>query len=127
MFALGPFINPEAPIKPRQGLPIAVACVVVAVAARMTTRYRLTDTTIEAFRTLPGVGGHDVVQIADIVRVDVRRGIIHRLLNIARVHLLTSLDAPPALRMTGVTKPLEFKELLMSRGASDDGATGMWR
>jgi hypothetical protein len=45
----------------------------------------------------------------------------------AHVHLHTNSAQGVAVKMFGVLHPLEFKEFLLAKGASDDQVTGMWR
>lgn len=126
LLTVGPLVNPRAAIKWPVGIPISVGCVAVAVGLRYTRRYRLSGDRVEAEFSLTGTAPQHA-EIKDITRVDVRRGVIHRLLGMAHVHLHTRAADGVAVRMFGVLHPLDFKQYLLEQGASDDEATGMWR
>jgi uncharacterized membrane protein YdbT with pleckstrin-like domain len=125
-FVVGPLANPRATVKWPVGIPIAIVCLAAAVGLRYTRRYRVTADAVEAEFALTGQPPQRA-RIDDIIRVDVRRGIIHRALGMAHVHLHTGSAQGVAVRMFGVLHALDFKEYLLERGASDDGVTGMWR
>ncbi len=126
LLTVGPLANPRAAIKWPVGIPISAGCVVAAVVLRYTRRYRLTGDRVEAEFSLLGTEPQHA-EIKDIIRIDVRRGVIHRLLGMAHVHLHTRAADGVAVRMFGVLHPLDLKEYLLQQGASDDQATGMWR
>ncbi len=126
IFALGPELNPDALVGPGLSRIIALGFLAFILYKRLGSLYKIDAARITALTSLPPAGEISLA-IADIRRIDLRRGVTQRLLGVAHVHLYVEGQAEPAMKLFGVPNPQEFQRLLVSLGAGDARVTGAWR
>ncbi len=126
IFLLGPMINPQAPIRPALSQLLGTCFVAFILLKRFTSLYRIEGGKILAETSFPSRRSQQA-SIAEITRIDLRRGITQRLMGVAHVHLYTGEGSEPAVKLFGVPRPDEFRRLLLDMGASDRPVTGAWR
>ncbi|MFH1059186.1 MAG: PH domain-containing protein [Pseudomonadota bacterium] len=126
VFLAGPMVNPEAVISPALGQLLASLFVAFILIRRLGCRYRVQAEQVVAEITLPFRKTTRAV-IADIRRIDLRRGATQRLLGVAHVHLYVEGQDHPAVKLFGVPRPEAFRQLLIDLGATDERVYGAWR
>jgi len=126
VFLVGPMVNPEAWVGPALGQLLATCFAGFVIVKRFTSLYQVDGQRISAVSTL-FKGSTKTLAIKNIRRVDVRRGITQRMLDVAHVWIYEEGRDEPAIKLFGVPQPGEFKALLRSRGAGDEVVTGAWR
>ncbi len=126
LFLLGPMINPQAPIRPALSQLLGTCFLAFVMLKRFTSLYRIEGGKILAETSFPSRRNRGAT-IAEITRIDLRRGITQRLMGVAHVHLYTGEQPDPAVKLFGVPQPDDFRRLLMDMGASDRRVTGAWR
>jgi uncharacterized membrane protein YdbT with pleckstrin-like domain len=126
IFFVGPLINPEAPIKPALSELIGTCFAAFVLVWRYTNLYRLSaDKLVHEF-SFPKRGKKEV-EIKDIRRIDLRRGLTQRALGVAHIHIYIQGKEEPAIKLFGVPDPNVFRDLLVELGAGDEKVTGAWR
>ena len=127
IFLVGPRVNPDTFISEGMGEFIATLMGAYVFITRFTRMYRVSQKRVEVERSFPSHKKQSVA-IADITRVDVRRGMVQRLLNVAHVHLhAKGPQGEEMLRLSGVPQPAQFKKILLERGAGDERVYGAFR
>lgn len=127
VFWLGPIINPEAPIGPGLSQLLGTLFAAFILIKRFTCLYQVGQGTINLETTFPARKSLSV-PVAQIRRIDLRRGAIQRLLDVAHVHIYVEGQEGAALKLFGVPKPLLFRQVLLDMGAQDQQrVTGAWR
>lgn len=126
VFLAGPMVNPEAVISPALGQFLASLCLAFIIIRRMGSRYRVEAEQVVAEITLPARKTTRAA-IADIRRIDLRRGATQRLLGVAHVHIYVEGQEDPAVKLFGVPRPEAFRQLLLDLGAQDERVYGAWR
>ena len=126
LFFLGPMINPQAPIRPALSQLLGTCFLAFILVKRFTSLYRIEGGKIVAETSFPSRQRREAT-IAEITRIDLRRGITQRILGVAHVHLYTQDESQPAVKLFGVPRPDDFRRLLLEMGASDRRVTGAWR
>lgn len=126
LFSVGPLINPEAPISPALSNLLATCFAGFVLIKRFTSLYEVDGKQVRAEVVFP-LRRSMAADIADITRIDLRRGLTQRLLGVAHVHIYTAEQPEPMVKLFGVPYPEEFKKILLTQGASDTVVTGAWR
>jgi uncharacterized membrane protein YdbT with pleckstrin-like domain len=126
VFWLGPQVNPDPPLSPALSEFIGTLFLAFVLVKRYTCLYRLGAQEVTAETSFPASRSQSVA-IADIRRIDLRQGVIQRLLSVAHVHIYTQEQGGPALKLFGVPHPQVFKKALLEMGAGDQRVTGAWR
>lgn len=126
VFLIGPMFNPEAVISPALGQLLASLFVAFILIRRLGCRYRVEAERVVAELTMPVRKTSEAV-IAEIRRIDLRRGATQRLLGVAHVHLYVEGQDHPAVKLFGVPRPDAFRQLLLDLGAHDERVYGAWR
>ncbi len=126
VFLAGPRYNPATPISPALGDLLATLCLAFILVKRFTNLYEVDGQRVVWRRSFPRA---EVVSlpIAGIERVDLRRGLVHRLGGVAHVHLYRRGEESPAIRLFGVPNPEGFQARLWALGAGGRRVTGAWR
>ncbi len=122
----GPFVNPEAIIKPALSELLGTAFLAFIFVKRYTSIYRLSTEALEVETTMPRQRRVEL-PVNSIRRVDLRRGLVQRLLGVAHVHVYVEGQETPAAKLFGVPNPDDFKRLLKELGAGDEVVTGAFR
>jgi membrane protein YdbS with pleckstrin-like domain len=126
IFALGPQINPQAPISPTVSYLVSALFLAFLLQRRLGQHYAVSEQAVEATTSLPKTGRQSL-PIASIGRIDLRRGLSQRLLGVAHVFIYADDRPEPALKLYGVPDPEAFKRLLIDLGARDQAISGAWR
>ena len=126
IFLAGPMVNPEAVVSPALGQLLASLFLAFILVRRLGSRYRVGAGEVVAEITLP-MRRTSRAAIAEIRRIDLRRGMTQRLLGVAHVHLYVEGREGPAVRLFGVPRPEAFRQLLLDLGARDERVYGAWR
>ncbi len=127
IFLVGPLVNPDTFISEAAGQLIATLMGAYVVVTRFTRMYRVSQDAVEVERSFPS-HAKETVPIADITRIDLRRGISQRLLGVAHVYIYAkSPEGEKLLRLHGVPQPARFKQVLLDRGAGDERVYGAFR
>jgi len=126
IFFLGPLVNPQAPLSPAVSDLIGTCFLVFIAFQRFTKIYRLGAEQLTREISFPKART-DSVKVADIRRVDLRRGLTQRMLGVAHVHVYVEGREDPVLKLFGVPEPEVFRRCLVELGASDARVTGAWR
>ncbi|MCF8033827.1 MAG: PH domain-containing protein [Desulfarculaceae bacterium] len=127
LFLVGPLVNPDTFISEAAGQLIASLLAAYVIVTRFTRIYRVSQDTVEVERSFPS---HlkQTAPIVNITRVDLRRGIAQRVMNVAHVHLhVKSPEGEQVLRLSGVPSPDRFRRVLLDRGAGDERVYGAFR
>ena len=126
VFWFGPGFNPQSVITPAMGQLIGSLFLAFILIKRFTTQYRLHAGRLEVLCSFPKK--HQAsLPVDQIRRIDLRRGITQRALGVAHIHVYQDARGEPALKLFGVARPVEFRDLLLEMGASDERVTGAWR
>ena len=126
IFFGGPMINPNAPISPALSELIGTCFAAFVLVWRFTNVYRVSAEKLVHEFTFPKRGIHEV-EIKDIRRIDLRRGLTQRALGVAHVRIYVHGKEDPAIKLFGVPDPEKFRGLLVELGAGDERVTGAWR
>lgn len=126
LFAVGPLVNPEAIIRPALSELLCTCLLAFIFLKRYTSLYQLSAGQVVAQSSFPSYRRREA-DIGQIVRIDLRRGLIQRLLGVAHVHIYLEDQAEPAVKLFGVDNPDRFRTLLLEMGARDQRVTGAWR
>jgi uncharacterized membrane protein YdbT with pleckstrin-like domain len=126
IFFAGPFINPEAPISPAVSELIASCFLAFVLVWRYTNVYRVSSEKLVHEFSFPKRGKKEV-EINEIRRIDLRRGLTQRALGVAHVRIYIQGKEEPAIKLFGVPDPTGFRDLLVELGAGDERVTGAWR
>lgn len=126
VLGVGPIINPDTHISPALGQLLASLFLAFILIKRQTSLYELTPSELRASSSFPKYKTTSV-KVADITRVDLRRGLAQRALGVAHVHVYVHGQDTPTIKLFGVAQPVNFKQLLMSLGAGDTPRHGAFR
>lgn len=126
IFMVGPQVNPETYVSPALGQLIGTLFLAFILVKRFSNIYRLDTQHLHHESTFPR-RSQESLPIAEISRIDLRRGITQRLLGVAHVHIYLQGQGQPALKLFGVPNPDRFRQLLIELGASDERVVGAWR
>ena len=110
IFGIGPTLNPDAGISRPLGLAVSIILVLFVFSRRKTTYYRITKD--EALRE-SGLWGHTKkksLPLEGITGLEVRRGVVHRLLGIGHLQFRSRLAGQPDLWWFGVEDPVRVKK-----------------
>ncbi|OGP52193.1 MAG: hypothetical protein A2Y79_12945 [Deltaproteobacteria bacterium RBG_13_43_22] len=114
IFGIGPTLNPDAGINRPFGLAVSIILVFFIFYRRKATYYRITKH--EALRE-SGLWGHtkkNSLPFEGIAGLEVRRGVVHRLLGIGHLQFRSRLAGQPDLWWFGVEDPLGVKKKIES-------------
>ena len=125
IFFTGPQYNPEALIGFWPGLILGIGFASFTIFKRFTVLYSLSSTELQKISYLPG--GLTKINVEQISRIDLHRGLLHRILDVAHIHIYVDNQDAPAMRLFGVSEPGKFKETLLGMGAKDHIKRGAWR
>ena len=126
IFTVGPRVNPQAPISPDLSHLIATCFLAFILITRFSNLYELADGRLRWRRSFPRAQERQA-PVERITRIDLRRGIFHRLAGVAHVYVYLDNQPDPYLKLFGVPEPEELRRLLLDLGASDQRVTGAWR
>ncbi len=126
VFWVGPVFNPQALGGPALGQLIGTLFLAFILIKRYTNIYRVGAQEVSLESTFPSRRSLSI-PIKNIRRIDLRRGAIQRLLDVAHVHVFVEGQEEAALKLFGVPRPTAFRQLLIELGAEDRRVTGAWR
>jgi uncharacterized membrane protein YdbT with pleckstrin-like domain len=111
LFGIAPLINPQAPLSPGQGIPLALILIFYVVRKYQTTLYQMSDR--ELIKTT-GIfqAKRESILIAKISRIELRQGIVHRLLKVGHLRIIPQEAGMEPMMLFGIHNPREFKEKL---------------
>jgi hypothetical protein len=112
IFGLGPMINPEVELNQSAGLSIAILLLFFVVFRRKTTYYRLTKEEIIQETTFAGRVFSKSLPLENVSGLEVRRGVIHRLLGIGHIQFRSQGGAHSDLWWYGIADPFAIKKRL---------------
>ena len=110
IFGIGPSLNPETGINRSLGWALSISIVFFIIFRRRTTFYRINKT--EALRESGfwGQANKKSLPLEGIAGLEVRRGIVHRLLGIGHIQFRSRLSGQPDLWWFGVENPFAVKK-----------------
>lgn len=126
VFALGPQVNPQAAISPGVSYLLAALFLGFILLRRLGRQYSVSPEAVEVKVSLPSAS-RTSAPMAAIRRIDLRRGLVQRLLGVAHVFIYVDDQSEPALKLHGVPNPEAFRALLIGLGARDQTVHGAWR
>ncbi|MCB2225754.1 MAG: PH domain-containing protein [Desulfarculaceae bacterium] len=128
IFLVGPLVNPDTFISEAAGQLIASLLGAYVIITRFTRMYRVSQDAVEVERSFPS-HAKQIAPIVNITRIDLRRGMAQRLMNVAHVHIHAKVPGGEVeiLRLSGVPAPTRFKQVLLDRGAHDERVYGAFR
>ena len=126
LLAVGPRYNPQAPIGPALGQLLSTCFLAFILIKRFTNLYGVQGGDLVWRSSFPKSVSVSV-PVEQIGRIDLRRGITQRMLNVAHVHIYRAGESEPAVRLFGVADPNAFRDYLLENGASDQKVHGAWR
>jgi hypothetical protein len=109
IFGLGPSINPEAGMSKSFGLVISILLMLFVVFRRKTTFYHITRDEILRESGFFGQVTKKSLPLDGITGLEVRRGVIHRLLGIGHLQFRSKHSAQPDLWWFGVQDPFSIQ------------------
>lgn len=110
IFGIGPSINPEVGINKFLGWVISIFLISLVVFRRRTTFYRLTEDEIQRETAFAGQVFKKSLPLEGIAGLEVRRGIIHRLLGIGQLHFRSKTSNQPDLWWFGIADPFTVQK-----------------
>jgi uncharacterized membrane protein YdbT with pleckstrin-like domain len=110
IFGLGPSINPEAGISRSFGLVLSLFLLFFVVIRRKTTFYRITKEAVLRETGFSGQVTRKILSREEISRIEVRRGVIHRLIGIGHIQFCSKNPGQADLWWYGVADPFNVKE-----------------
>jgi hypothetical protein len=110
IFGIGPSLNPEAGIQPSLGWALSLFIVIFIIFRRKNTFYRITKTETLRQSGFWGWTYKQSLPLEGIAGVEVRRGIVHRLLGIGHLQFHSRLPGQPDLWWFGVENAFEVKK-----------------
>ena len=126
VFVGGPLINPAGPISPALGNLLATVFIAFVIVKRFTNIYRVDSRQVAHVTSFPSA--KEVrVNIDQIRRIDLRRGLTQRALGVAHVWLYVEGREEAAMKIHGVQQPELLRDTLKQLGASDQTVHGAWR
>lgn len=110
IFGIGPSLNPETAVNRPFGWVLSLLILIFIIFRRKTTFYRITKT--EALRETGFLGrtNKKSLPIEGIAGLEVRRGIVHRLLGIGHLQFQSRLSGRPDLWWFGIQEPFKIKK-----------------
>ena len=126
IFLAGPQINPDTFISPALGQLLATILAGFILVTRFTRVYRVSDDEVEVEKTFPS-HHTESVEIKQIRRIDLRRGMSQRFLGVAHVYIYLEGQEATSLKLFGVPKPEKLKQILLDRGAGNERVYGAFR
>jgi uncharacterized membrane protein YdbT with pleckstrin-like domain len=105
IFGLGPSINPEAGISTSLGLVISIFLTLFVIFRRRTTFYHITKDEVLRESGFFGQVTKKSLPFDGITGLEVRRGVIHRLLGIGHLQFRSRNQAQPDLWWFGIQDP----------------------
>ena len=110
IFGIGPSINPDAGISRPFGLAVSIILVLFILFRRKTTLYRITHDEVLRESGFRGQAQTKSLPITGIADLEVRRGLVHRLLGIGHLQFRSRLSDRPDLWWFGIDDPFEVKK-----------------
>lgn len=110
IFGIGPSINPEVGISKAFGLVVSIFLILFVILRRKTTFYRISKE--EALRET-GFAGQVMkksLPLEGITGIEVRRGVVHRLLGIGHLQFRSQDPGRPDLWWFGIADPFTVKK-----------------
>jgi uncharacterized membrane protein YdbT with pleckstrin-like domain len=109
IFGIGPSINPEVGINKVLGWAVSFLLIFFVIFRRKTTFYRLTKDEIQRETAFAGRVSKKSLPLQQIAGLEVRRGIIHRLLGVGHLHFRSKTPTLPDLWWFGIADPFMIK------------------
>src|SRR6185503_16201258 len=92
----------------------AVVAIFQTLARRLSLRYRLTNHRLFTERGILS-RQHDEIELIRVDDISVHQNLLQRLFGVGTVTVLSTDTSSPQLRMEGIARPIELKELLRSQ------------
>jgi hypothetical protein len=110
IFGIGPSINPDVGISRPFGWAVSIILVLFILFRRKTTLYRITAGEVLRESGFWGQPPPKSLPLAGIADLEVRRGLVHRLLGIGHLQFLSRLSDRPDLWWFGIDDPFGVKK-----------------
>ncbi len=110
IFGIGPSINPEAGINKLLGWVVSIFLIFLVIYRRKTTFYRLTKDEIQRETAFADKVFKKSLPLEGIAGLEVRRGVVHRLLGIGHLQFRSQDPGRPDLWWFGVKDPFMVKK-----------------
>ncbi len=110
IFGLGPSINPQAGISKSFGLVISIFLMLFVIFRRKTTFYRITKDEVLRETGFSGQVIKKSLPLDEIMGLEVRRGVIHRLLGIGQLQFRSRNPAQSDLWWFGIQDPFTVQK-----------------
>jgi uncharacterized membrane protein YdbT with pleckstrin-like domain len=127
IFGLGPIINPEVELNQSLGLVIAGLLLVFVVFRRKTTSYRITKEDVRRETRIGGQVFNKSLPLESVAGLEVRRGVVHRLLGIGHLQFRPLAGTHPDFWWYGVEDPFAVKnqiDQILKRARQETGVKG---
>ena len=113
IFGIGPSINPEVGINKFLGWGVSIFLIFLVIFRRKTTFYRLTEDEIQRETAFAGRVFKKSLALQEIAGLEVRRGVIHRLLGIGHLHFHSKTSNRTDLWWFGITDPFTVQKNIL--------------
>jgi hypothetical protein len=110
IFGIGPSLNPETVINRSLGWALSVIILLFIIFRQKTTFYRITKTEALRESIFLGQAYKKSLPLEGISGLEVRRGIVHRLIGIGHLQFCSRLSGQPDLWWYGVENPFAVKK-----------------
>ncbi len=110
IFGIGPIFNPETGINRSLGWVLSLIILVFILFRRKITFYRITQGEVLRDSSFWGQTYKKSLPLEGITGIQVRRGIVHRLLGIGHIQFCSRLPGQPDLWWFGVENPFQVKK-----------------
>jgi len=105
IFGIGPTINPDAGIGRSLGLVLSIFLLLFVIFRKKTTFYRMTKEAVSREARFAGRSFKKSLPLEGIASLEVRRGVVHRLLGIGHLQFCSRLSGQPDLWWFGIADP----------------------
>jgi hypothetical protein len=110
IFGIGPSLNPETGINRSFGWTLSIIILLFIIFRRKTTFYRITKTEALRESIFWGWANKKSLPLEGISGLEVRRGIVHRLIGIGHLQFCSRLSGQPDLWWFGIENPFAVKK-----------------
>jgi hypothetical protein len=110
IFGIGPSLNPETAISRPFGWLLSLGIMIFIIIRRKTTYYRITRAEVLRESGFLGYTLQKSLPRNEIAGLEVRRGLVHRLLGIGHLQFRSCVSGHPDIWWFGIHNPFELKK-----------------
>jgi uncharacterized membrane protein YdbT with pleckstrin-like domain len=110
IFGFGPSLNPQAGLDQTSGLVLSILLILFVIFRRKTTFYRITKEGAIRETGFFSRMTKKMLPLEEISGLEIRRGIVHRLIGIGHLQFQSNNPAQPDLWWFGIADPFTIKD-----------------